>query len=76
MPILQRFDNSRVLMYFDDHPPPHVHVMLRDGRDCTIDLDDLSIKDGWQNEKYAKRWPGLQQTGISCSTNGRGTTHE
>ena len=44
MPILQRFDNSRVLMYFDDHPPPHVHVKLRDGRDCTVDLDNLSMK--------------------------------
>ena len=44
MPILQRFDNARVLMYLDDHPPPHVHVKLRDGRDCTVDLDDLSMK--------------------------------
>jgi hypothetical protein len=44
MPILQRFDNARVLMYLDDHPPPHVHVKLRDGRDCTIDLDDFVIK--------------------------------
>ncbi|MGE4126185.1 MAG: DUF4160 domain-containing protein [Pusillimonas sp.] len=31
-------------MYLDGHPPPHVHVKLRDGRDCTVDLDDLSIK--------------------------------
>lgn len=44
MPILQRFDNTRVLMYLDDHRPPHVHVKLRDGRDCTVDLDDFAIK--------------------------------
>jgi len=44
MPILQRFDNTRVLMYLDDHPPPHVHVKLKDGRDCTVDLDDLVVK--------------------------------
>lgn len=44
MPILQRFDNARVLMYLDDHPPPHVHVKLKDGRDCTVDLDDFVIK--------------------------------
>jgi len=41
---LQRFDSCRVLMYLDDHPPPHVHVKLRDGRDCTIDLESFEIK--------------------------------
>lgn len=44
MSTLQRFDSSRVVMYLDDHPPPHVHVKLRDGRDCTVDLDSLEIK--------------------------------
>ena len=44
MSTLQRFDNSRVVMYLDDHPPPHVHVKLRDGRDCTVDLDSFEIK--------------------------------
>ncbi len=43
MPTLQRFDNCRVLMYNDDHPPPHVHVKLRDGRDSTVDLDSLQL---------------------------------
>lgn len=31
-------------MYFDDHPPPYVHVKLRDGRDCTVTLDSLEIR--------------------------------
>ena len=31
-------------MYLDDHPPPHVHVKLRDGRDCTVDLESFEIK--------------------------------
>ena len=44
MPILQCFDNARGLMYFDDHPPPHVHVKIRDGRDCTVDLDSFEIR--------------------------------
>jgi hypothetical protein len=43
MATLQRFDNCRVLMYNDDHPPPHAHVKLRDGRDCTVDLDNFEI---------------------------------
>ena len=44
MSTLQRFDSSRVVMYVDDHPPPHVHVKLRDGRDCTVDLESFEIK--------------------------------
>ena len=44
MSTLQRFDHSRVVMYLDDHPPPHVHVKLRDGRDCTVALDSFAIK--------------------------------
>lgn len=44
MSTLQRFDHSRVFMYLDDHPPPHVHVKLRDGRDCTVELDSFAIK--------------------------------
>lgn len=44
MSTLQRFGSSRVVMYLDDHPPPHVHVKLRDGRDCTVDLDNFEIK--------------------------------
>lgn len=44
MPTLKRFDHARVLIYLDDHPPPHVHVKLSDGRDCTVDLDGFAIK--------------------------------
>lgn len=44
MATLQKFDNCRVLMYLDDHPPPHVHIKLRDGRDCTVSLEGFEIK--------------------------------
>jgi hypothetical protein len=43
MPTPQRFDNARVVMYLDDHPPPHVHVRLRDGRECTVEIDSLEV---------------------------------
>lgn len=43
MPTLQRFADCRLVMYIDDHPPPHVHLLLRDGRDGTIDLETLRI---------------------------------
>ena len=44
MPTLHRFSDCRVVMYIGDHPPPHVHVLLRDGRDCTVDMETLEIK--------------------------------
>jgi hypothetical protein len=43
MPVVQRFSASRVVMYAADHLLAHVHVQLRDGRECTVELDSLSI---------------------------------
>ena len=43
MPTMQRFPDGRVLMYLGDHPPPHVHVVLRDGRDCIVEIETLSV---------------------------------
>ncbi len=44
MVTLQRFDNGRISIYIGDHLPPHVHVKLHDGRDCTVDLAHFAIK--------------------------------
>jgi Domain of unknown function (DUF4160) len=30
-------------MYVNDHPPPHVHVKLGDGRECLVDIDTLAL---------------------------------
>ncbi|MBK1693949.1 hypothetical protein CKO09_04245 [Chromatium weissei] len=43
MPTLQRFNQCRVVIYLNDHPPPHVHIKLRDSRDCTVDLETFII---------------------------------
>ena len=43
VPTLQRFADCRVVMYLDDHPPPHVHVLLRSGRDCIVDIATMQI---------------------------------
>lgn len=43
MPTLQRFSDSRVLMYLGDHPPADVHVVLRDGRDCIVEIESLLV---------------------------------
>jgi hypothetical protein len=31
-------------MYAGDHLLPHVHVQLRDGRECTVELEKLGIQ--------------------------------
>jgi len=43
MPVLHKFSASRVVMYAGDHLLAHVHVQLRDGRECTVELDSLTI---------------------------------
>jgi hypothetical protein len=43
MPVMHKFDASRVVMYAGDHLLAHVHVQFRDGRECTVELDSLAI---------------------------------
>ena len=43
MPTLHKFPDCRVLVYFGDHPPPHVHVVKGDGRDCIVEIETLRI---------------------------------
>ena len=38
MPVLQQFASSRLVMYAGDHLLPHVHIQLRDGRECTVTI--------------------------------------
>jgi len=43
MPVMHKFSASRVVMYAADHLLAHVHVQLRDGRECTVELESLTI---------------------------------
>ena len=43
MPVMIKFSASRVVMYAGDHLLAHVHVQLRDGRECTVELESLTI---------------------------------
>ena len=43
MPVMRKFSASRVVMYAGDHLLARVHVQLRDGRECTVELDSLAI---------------------------------
>ena len=38
MPTIVRDNGFSFVIYPNDHHPPHVHVKMRDGRQCRIDL--------------------------------------
>jgi hypothetical protein len=43
MPVLHNFSSSRILIYAGDHLLPHVHIQLKDGRECTVEIDRFLI---------------------------------
>jgi len=42
MPEISRFLGMSILMYFDDHNPPHFHVKYNDYR-AIISIKDLAL---------------------------------
>ena len=45
MPELSRFLGISILMYFDDHNPPHFHVRYNDNR-ALISIGELKVLEG------------------------------
>jgi hypothetical protein len=43
MPVIERFANCRVRINVKDHPPPHFHVLLNDGREAWVTIAGLKI---------------------------------
>lgn len=46
MPKVKRFNRCRIEMYFDDHPPPHFHVITRSDQRIAVVIETLSIQAG------------------------------
>jgi hypothetical protein len=46
VPTLKRFKRCRIEMYFDDHPPPHFHVITRKNERVSVVIDTLAIQAG------------------------------
>jgi Domain of unknown function (DUF4160) len=42
MPRLARFSSTEIAMYFADHPPPHFHVLGRNGQ-AQIAIEDFRV---------------------------------
>jgi hypothetical protein len=43
MPTVKRFDRCRIEMYFDDHPPPHFHVITRSNEAAVYLIETLEL---------------------------------
>ena len=46
MPVVARFPCGRVRVNARDHPPPHFHVLLNDGREAWVTIAELEIVHG------------------------------
>lgn len=42
MPRIKTFHRCRIEMYFDDHPPPHFHVITRGDERLAIAIETLT----------------------------------
>jgi hypothetical protein len=42
MPRIARFSSTEIAMYFVDHPPPHFHVLGRDGA-AQVAIETLEV---------------------------------
>jgi hypothetical protein len=59
IPTVQRFDRSRIKMYFGDHPPPHLHVITRNNERIAVVIETLAVLAGRADPRdtgAALRW--------------------
>jgi hypothetical protein len=53
MPTIVRLGNVRIVMFFNDHLPPHFHVMGA-GVDAAIRIADLELMAGYIDPRTAR----------------------
>jgi hypothetical protein len=59
MPRLQRFSSTEIAMFFADHPPPHFHVLGRDGAaQVAIETLEVIATSGRVDLREALEWAG------------------
>lgn len=46
MPVIKRFTYCRVRINANDHPPPHFHVLMNDGREAWVTIAERKILHG------------------------------
>ena len=46
MPTIKRFHNCWIEIRFRDHNPPHFHVVMNDGREALVEIENLAMAMG------------------------------
>jgi hypothetical protein len=46
MPVFKRFSQCRLCINYQDHNPPHFHVLMNDRREAWVKIDNLEIIHG------------------------------
>lgn len=67
MPQISRFFGIIILMYYDDHNPPHFHARYS-GQECIIRIDNLTVIEGKIPQRALQmviEWATLRQTELS-----------
>ena len=54
MPELCRFRGIRIIIRFDDHPPPHIHAQHGDF-EASVDIETLEVSDGSLPSRVERR---------------------
>ena len=54
MPELCQFRGIQIIIRFDDHPPPHIHVQYGDS-EASIDIETLEVSDGELPRRVERR---------------------
>lgn len=54
MPTVLRQEEYEVVIYINDHPPPHVHA-FKGGGEAKINLDPVEVVQAWKMNKATAR---------------------
>lgn len=46
MPVIKRFASCQVRVNFKDHSPPHFHIIMNDGREVWVTIQEQKIIHG------------------------------
>ncbi len=46
MPVIKRFSFCQLRINFRDHAPPHFHIIMNDGREVWVTIEELQIIHG------------------------------
>ncbi|UUX52098.1 DUF4160 domain-containing protein [Nisaea acidiphila] len=54
MPTIKQFADCRIVIYFDDHDPPHFHVITSDRREAIVRISDCEVLTGLAAREFAE----------------------